>query len=105
MHTGQNSIIPENWLPQLAQVRWGSVLMDLTVLPSRLKLRKEHGFRRQPVAARLGNQVPGAEPLATPRSTVPCETRPRLLLASCDAVSIATSRRSTARVSQLRTIP
>jgi hypothetical protein len=29
MHTGQNFIAPENSLPQLGQVRWGSVLMDL----------------------------------------------------------------------------
>src|SRR6478735_8166722 len=28
MHTGQNSIAPETSLPQLGQVRWGSVLMD-----------------------------------------------------------------------------
>src|SRR5271165_3718922 len=27
MHTGQNSIAPENSLPQLGQVRWGSVVM------------------------------------------------------------------------------
>jgi len=30
MQTGQNSIAPENSLPQLGQVRWGSVFMDLT---------------------------------------------------------------------------
>jgi hypothetical protein len=29
---GQNSIAPESSLPQLGQVRWGSVLTDLTVL-------------------------------------------------------------------------
>jgi hypothetical protein len=28
MQTGQNSIAPETSLPQLGQVRWGSVLMD-----------------------------------------------------------------------------
>jgi hypothetical protein len=27
MQTGQNSIAPENSLPQLGQVRWGSALM------------------------------------------------------------------------------
>jgi len=27
MQTGQNSIAPENWFPQLGQIRWGSVLM------------------------------------------------------------------------------
>ena len=32
MQTGQNSIAPENSLPQLGQVRWGSVLMFLTAL-------------------------------------------------------------------------
>jgi hypothetical protein len=30
MQTGQNSIAPENSLPQIEQVRWGSVLMGLT---------------------------------------------------------------------------
>jgi hypothetical protein len=30
MQTGQNSIAPENSLPQLEQVRWGSVFMALT---------------------------------------------------------------------------
>jgi hypothetical protein len=32
MQTGQNSIAPENSLPQLGQVCWGSVLMGLTGL-------------------------------------------------------------------------
>ena len=32
MQTGQNSIASETSLPQLGQVRWGSVLMDLPVL-------------------------------------------------------------------------
>src|SRR5260221_4899151 len=32
MHTGQSSIAPESSLPQVGQVRWGSVLMVLTVL-------------------------------------------------------------------------
>jgi len=45
MHTGQNSIAPENSLPQVGQVRWGSVLMALTILQ------------------------PQPEPKATPRST------------------------------------
>jgi len=45
------------FLFQLRQVRWGSVFMDLIVLPRRLKLRKEHGFCRQPVATRLGNTM------------------------------------------------
>ena len=49
MQTGQNSIAPENSLPQLGQVRWGSVFMALTAL--------------QP--------QPG--PKTTPRSTEWCE--------------------------------
>jgi len=32
MHTGQNSIAPENSLPQVGQVRWGFVLMALAAL-------------------------------------------------------------------------
>jgi hypothetical protein len=31
MQTGQNSIAPENSLPQIEQVRWDSVFMDLIV--------------------------------------------------------------------------
>ena len=49
MQTGQNSIAPESSLPQLGQVRWGSVLMGLTALQ------------------------PQSEPKATPRSTEWCE--------------------------------
>jgi len=49
MHTGQNSTVPESSLPQIEQMRWGSVLMDLTVLQ------------------------PQSEPKATPRSTDWCE--------------------------------
>jgi hypothetical protein len=40
MQTGQNSIASETSLPQLGQVRWGSVLMDLPVL--RRSERKQH---------------------------------------------------------------
>jgi hypothetical protein len=50
MQTGQNSIAPENSLPQLVQVRWGSVFMVLTVVQ------------------------PQPEPKATPRSTEWCKT-------------------------------
>ena len=50
MQTGQNSIAPENSLPQLGQVRWGSVLMGLTALR------------------------PQSEPKTTPRSTEWCES-------------------------------
>ena len=90
MQTGQNSIAPENSLPQLGQVRRGSVLMDLIVLRMRLKLGKENGFPCQPAAVWHGNQVPGSEPLAMPSSTERCETHRRTLLASCGA-SIVTS--------------
>jgi len=51
-------------------MRRDSGFMDLTVLPKRLKLRKEHGFPCQPAAVRLGNQVPGSEPLEIPSPTV-----------------------------------
>jgi hypothetical protein len=40
MHTGQNSIAPENWLPQLGQARCGCVFMGLTVL------RRQSGPKR-----------------------------------------------------------
>jgi len=49
MHTGQNSIAPESSLPQLGQVRLGSVLMALTALQ------------------------PQPQPKATPRSNEWCE--------------------------------
>src|SRR5215471_19619069 len=91
MQTGQNSIASERSLPQLGQVRWGSVFMDLTVLRMRLKLRKENGFPRRPAAVWHGNQVFGSEPLAMPSATERCETHRRTLLASCGAASIITS--------------
>jgi hypothetical protein len=50
MHTGQNFIAPESSLPQLGQVRWGSVFMDLTALQ------------------------PQSEQKAPPRSTEWCES-------------------------------
>ena len=65
MQTGQNSIAPENSLPQLGQVRWGSVLMDLTVLR------------------------PQSEPKATPRSIEWCEIVQRHPLANVGPASIA----------------
>jgi hypothetical protein len=49
MQTAQNSIAPENSLPQLGQVRWGFVIMALTTLQ------------------------PQSEPKATPTSTEWCE--------------------------------
>jgi hypothetical protein len=95
MHVGQNSIAPENSLPQHGQVCWGSVFMDLTVLPRRLKLREERGFPRQPGAVWLGNQVPGSEALAMPSRNEQFGTRWRPLLVSCGPTPIVTSRRST----------
>ena len=66
MQTGQNSIAPENSLPQLGQVRWGSVLMDLTALRMRSELRKGHGSPRQS----LPDLTPCGRPLlATARCT------------------------------------
>jgi hypothetical protein len=53
MQTGQNSSAPENSVPQLGQVRWGSVLMALTALQ------------------------PQFEPKATPRSIEWCESAQR----------------------------
>src|SRR6201996_4499847 len=50
MQTGQNSIAPETSLPQLGQMRWGSVLMRLTT------------------------HRPQSEPKTTPRSTEWCES-------------------------------
>jgi len=57
MHTGQNSIAPENPLPQLGQVRWGSVFMVLTAVQ------------------------PQPEPKATRHSTGWCKIGPAWLLA------------------------
>jgi deoxyribose-phosphate aldolase len=65
MQTGQNSIAPENSLPQLGQVRWGSMLIDLTVLQ------------------------PQSEPKATPRSIEWCEIAQRYPLANDGPASIA----------------
>jgi hypothetical protein len=61
MQTGQNSIAPKNSLPQLGQVRWGSVVMVLTVV----------------------------QPKATRRSTEWCETGQHGSLANCCPVSQA----------------
>jgi hypothetical protein len=49
MQTGQNSIAPESWLPQLGQVRLSSAFMGLTALLSQ------------------------CEPKATPRFTEWCD--------------------------------
>ena len=58
MHAGQNSMTPESSLPQLGQVRWGSVLMGLSALQ------------------------PKSKPKATPRSTEWCRKRPARTLAN-----------------------
>ena len=52
MQTGQNSIAPENSLPQLGQVRWGSMLMILTALQPTEKARS-HERPETPAARRL----------------------------------------------------
>ena len=95
--TGQNS--PENALPQFGQVCWGSVFTDLGVLPRGLTLRNEHGFPREPAAARLGNWVPGSEALAT--SVPPSSAKPvgALCWQAVVQLQFVTSRRSKARVS------
>jgi hypothetical protein len=59
MHTGQNSIAPENSLPQLGQVRLGSVLMALPAVQPQPELK------------------------ATPRSTERCEIGQHGSLANC----------------------
>jgi hypothetical protein len=69
--------------------------MGPIVVRMRLKLRNERGLPCEPAAARLGNQVLGSEPLATPSSTERCETHRRPLLANCGRASIVTSRWST----------
>jgi hypothetical protein len=63
MQTGQNSIDPENLLPQIGQVRWDSVLMNWPVLWSQ------------------------SEP--TPRSIDWCEIAQRHPLANVGPASIA----------------
>jgi hypothetical protein len=59
MQIGQNSIAPENLLPQLGQVRWGSALMLLIALQ------------------------PQSEPNATPRSAEAARNRPGRSLTNC----------------------
>jgi hypothetical protein len=65
MHMGQNSIAPESSLPQLGQVRWGSVFMGLPALQPQSELK------------------------ATPRSTEWCEIVQRHPLANDGPASIA----------------
>jgi hypothetical protein len=65
MQIGQNSVAPESSLPQLGQVRWGSVFMGLTALQ------------------------PQPDAKATPCSTERCEIGPARLLAYCCSVARA----------------
>ena len=66
MHTGQNSIAPENSFPQLGQTRLSSVFMGLTALRMQRALRKEHESPRRS----LPDRTPcGRPPLATVRCT------------------------------------
>ena len=66
MQTGQNSVAPESSLPQLGQVRWGSVIMALAALQ------------------------PKPESKAPPRSVVP--NRPAQRMAYCCSVARAIAR-------------
>src|SRR5262252_1337410 len=65
--TGQNSIAPENSLPQLGQMRWGSVLMALTALQSQRQPQHDHArterCRNRP-ARPLANCCPVAQAMA-----------------------------------------
>src|SRR5208283_443419 len=66
MQTGQNSIAPENSLPQIEQVRWDSAFMGSTALRMQSELHKAHGSPRQ----FLPDLTPcGRPPLATMRCT------------------------------------
>jgi hypothetical protein len=56
MQTGQNSIAPENSLPQLGQVRWGSVIMALTALQPHSEPKATHAPRS---GAKAASMVPG----------------------------------------------
>jgi hypothetical protein len=56
MQTGQNFIAPEISLPQLEQMRWGSVLMDLTVLGRNLSRKQYHA---PPIIAKSASTAPG----------------------------------------------
>src|SRR5262245_41048057 len=72
MHTGQNSIAPENSLPQLGQVRWGSALMLLIAFQS---LAIEECLSNKGVPMAIGNL--SAEQTANPpeRSRYPPRNR------------------------------
>jgi len=78
MHTGQNSIAPENSLPQLGQVRWGSALMLLNAFQSHLS---------------AGNNT-----------TLHRLVRNRLSTASCILLSLCTSNRVLRNTSALNRI-
>src|SRR5271165_1248238 len=91
MQTGQNSIAPENSLPQLGQVRLSSVFMRLIVLRPRSGLRKENGFPRR----FLPDPTPcGRPPLAKVRCTafasepVSATVLDLLLLVECENDSV-----------------
>src|SRR5260221_10485253 len=67
LQTGQSSIAPENSLPQLGQVRWGSLLMALTILqpqPEPKATRRSHGVVRNRPARHLANCCPVAQAIA-----------------------------------------
>src|SRR4029077_2471969 len=73
--TGQNSIAPENSLPQLGQVRWGSALMGLTVLRMRSKHRKGHNCGRTELK-QTASPAPDFAPPSCQSSSARCESSP-----------------------------
>jgi hypothetical protein len=55
MQTGQNSIAPENSLPQLGQVRWHFVFMDLTGLQPEFEAKPiQHSSESSPLPSDAG---------------------------------------------------
>src|SRR6476660_2806738 len=84
MQTGQNSIAPENSLPQLGQVRLGSVLMGLTVLRTRLKLRKANGF----LVAKDAEKTLGSNPGRRPGSARLAERTCRVDTSNCGTTGL-----------------
>src|SRR6516164_11731049 len=67
MQTGQNCIAPENSLPQLGHVRWGSTFTDLTALQLHSEPKatpRSYRVVRNPPAQRLAYCCPVAQTIA-----------------------------------------
>ena len=62
MQTGQNSIVPEKSLPQLAQVRWDSLLMFLTAFQP----QPETNNRASSSSAEPSSNIASGSPLGGP---------------------------------------